>query len=84
MYFPLKCAEINFRCPEKIAGSQDIFSGKISWLLLTVNCLLKRGFAEDESYLGYVKKSVGHPIVVLKIELWSVDQGGLCKILGSL
>ena len=29
MYFlrPLKCAEINFRCPaEKIAGSQDIFS----------------------------------------------------------
>ena len=57
MYFlrPLKCAEINFRCPaDKIAGSQDIFSGKISWLLLTVNCLLKRGFAEDESYLGYV------------------------------
>ena len=57
MYFlrPLKCAEIKFRCPaEKIAGSQDIFSGKISWLLLTVNCLLKRGFAEDESYLGYV------------------------------
>ena len=57
MYFlrPLKCAEIKFRCPaEKIAGSQDIFSGKISWLLLTVNRFLKRGFAEDESYLGYV------------------------------
>ena len=57
MYFlrPLKCAEIKFRCPaEKIAGAQDIFSGKISWLLLTVNYLLKRGFAEDESYLGYV------------------------------
>ena len=52
MYFlrPLKCAEINFRCPaEKIAydvGSVPtkqkmkgvfIICGKISWLLLTVN-----------------------------------------------
>ena len=30
--------------------------------------LLKRGFAEDESYLVCIKKAFGHPIV-LKIEL---------------